>query len=223
MTGPAFELGIVARLGAFLPAVAAGLIGFTAGIALGAAMDNDYYYGPYGWGGGFRFYDDAWDDWYDHREDAREDWMDHREDIMEDRGDVVVEKVSGVVDPFASNWRPYRGGDIEASTDTRYEREALGREDDVRELGRRFCPREGLRRVRERGQRPLPESSLDRLEAEALDFHDRVRKGYLHLAQEEPQRFQIIDATQPEGVIAAEIWARVERLIGNRAIQQERR
>ena len=68
-------------------AVAAGLIGFTAGIALGAAMDNDYYYGPYGWGGGFRFYDDAWDDWYDHREDAREDWMDHREDVMEDRGE----------------------------------------------------------------------------------------------------------------------------------------
>jgi hypothetical protein len=68
-------------------AVAAGLIGFTAGIAIGAAIDNDYYYGPYGWRGGFYMYDDAWDDWYDHREDAREDWMDHREDIMEDRGD----------------------------------------------------------------------------------------------------------------------------------------
>ena len=33
-------------------AVAAGLIGFTAGIAIGAAIDNDYYYGPYGWHGG---------------------------------------------------------------------------------------------------------------------------------------------------------------------------
>lgn len=70
-------------------AVAAGLIGFTAGIALGAAIDNDYYYGPYGWRGGFYMYDDAWDDWYDHREDAREDWMDHREDVMENRGDVA--------------------------------------------------------------------------------------------------------------------------------------
>lgn len=68
-------------------AVAAGLIGFTAGIAIGAAIDNDYYYGPYGWRGGFYMYDDAWDDWYDHREDAREDWMEHREDIVEDRGD----------------------------------------------------------------------------------------------------------------------------------------
>lgn len=68
-------------------AVAAGVIGFTAGIALGAAFDNDYYYGPYGWRGGVYMYDDAWDDWADAREDAREDWTDHREDIVEERGD----------------------------------------------------------------------------------------------------------------------------------------
>jgi hypothetical protein len=68
-------------------AVAAGLIGFTAGIALGAAIDNDYYYGPYGWHGGAYMYNDAWDDWYDEREDAREDWADHREDLAEERGD----------------------------------------------------------------------------------------------------------------------------------------
>jgi hypothetical protein len=72
-------------------AIAAGLIGFTAGIAIGAAIDNDYYYGPYGWGGGFHMYNDAWDDWYDHREDAREDWMDHREDMAEERGERARE------------------------------------------------------------------------------------------------------------------------------------
>jgi hypothetical protein len=68
-------------------AVAAGLIGFTAGIALGAAMDNDYYYGPWGWHGGGYMYNDAWDDWYDAREDARDDWQDHREDLVDERGD----------------------------------------------------------------------------------------------------------------------------------------
>jgi hypothetical protein len=68
-------------------AVAAGLIGFTAGIALGAAFDNDYYYGPYGWRGGGYMYNDAWDDYYDHREDARDDWMDHREDMLDERGE----------------------------------------------------------------------------------------------------------------------------------------
>jgi hypothetical protein len=68
-------------------AVAAGLIGFTAGIAIGAAMDNNYYYGPYGWHGGGYMYAEAWDDYYDHREDAREDWIDHREDLSEERTD----------------------------------------------------------------------------------------------------------------------------------------
>jgi hypothetical protein len=68
-------------------AVAAGLIGFTAGIALGAAIDNNYYYGPHGWYGGAYMYNDAWDDWYDEREDMREDWQDNREDLADERGD----------------------------------------------------------------------------------------------------------------------------------------
>ena len=68
-------------------AVAAGLIGFTAGVAIGAAMDNNYYYGPYGMHGGFYMYNDAWDDWYDDREDAREDFYENREDLAEERTD----------------------------------------------------------------------------------------------------------------------------------------
>jgi hypothetical protein len=68
-------------------AALAGVIGFTAGIAIGAAFDNNYYYGPYGWGGGAYMYNDAWDDYYDAREDAREDWTDHREDMNENRSE----------------------------------------------------------------------------------------------------------------------------------------
>ena len=67
--------------------VAAGMIGFTAGIAMGAAVNNSYYYGPYGWYGGGYMYNDAWDDYYDHREDAREDWYENREDLAEERGE----------------------------------------------------------------------------------------------------------------------------------------
>jgi hypothetical protein len=67
---------------------AAAVIGFAAGIAIGAAIDNDYYYGPYGWrGGGAYMYNDAWDDWYDHREDAREDYYENREDARENYSD----------------------------------------------------------------------------------------------------------------------------------------
>jgi hypothetical protein len=68
-------------------AVVAGVIGFTAGIAIGATMSHNHYYAPYGWYGGAYMYNDAWDDYYDFREDQREDWMDHREDIVEERGD----------------------------------------------------------------------------------------------------------------------------------------
>jgi hypothetical protein len=68
-------------------AAVAGIIGFTAGIAIGAAVNNNYYYGPYGWHGGGYMYNDAWDDYADHREDAREDWQDHREDLADERSD----------------------------------------------------------------------------------------------------------------------------------------
>jgi hypothetical protein len=86
-TQPTSSTVVVTESSSSSDAVAAGLIGFTAGIAMGAAFDNDYYYGPYGWGGGFYMYDDAWDDWYDAREDAREDWSDNREDLAEERSE----------------------------------------------------------------------------------------------------------------------------------------
>jgi hypothetical protein len=78
--------------------IAAGLIAFTAGIAIGATRNNPYYYGPYGWHGGVYMYNDAWDDYYDHREDAREDWMDHREDVIEDRGDLARDRQEQVTE-----------------------------------------------------------------------------------------------------------------------------
>lgn len=65
-------------------AVAGAVVGFAAGIAIGAAIDNAYYYGPYGWHGGAYMYNDAWDDWYDDREDAREDFYENREDARDD-------------------------------------------------------------------------------------------------------------------------------------------
>ena len=64
-------------------AVAGAAVGFAAGIAIGAAFDNDYYYGPRGWHGAPYMYNDAWDDWYDDREDAREDFYENREDARE--------------------------------------------------------------------------------------------------------------------------------------------
>ncbi len=53
----------------------------------------------------------------------------------------------------------------------------------------------------------------DRLEAEAGDFHARVREAYLRLAEAEPERFLVVDAALPVDEIAARIRERVEPLL----------
>ncbi|HET7328656.1 MAG TPA: dTMP kinase [Nocardioidaceae bacterium] len=50
----------------------------------------------------------------------------------------------------------------------------------------------------------------DRLEAEPTEFHERVRAGFLELAERQPDRYLILDAARPVDDIAAEIRARVE-------------
>lgn len=36
----------------------------------------------------------------------------------------------------------------------------------------------------------------DRMESAGIDFHNRVRQGYLELAKQEPQRIKVLDATK---------------------------
>ncbi|GAA1055527.1 hypothetical protein GCM10017608_29510 [Agromyces luteolus] len=52
----------------------------------------------------------------------------------------------------------------------------------------------------------------DRLEAEAAEFHGRVREAYLALAAAEPDRFLVVDAALPVDDIHDRIRARVETL-----------
>ncbi|MGI9821746.1 dTMP kinase [Agromyces sp. Marseille-Q5079] len=53
----------------------------------------------------------------------------------------------------------------------------------------------------------------DRLEAEASEFHDRVRAAFLALAAAEPGRFLVVDASQPVEAIAEVIRSRVAALL----------
>ncbi len=101
---------------------AAAVIGFAAGIAIGAAIDNNYYYGPYGWRGGAYMYNDGWDDWYDDREDAREDWYDNREDAREDWQDNR-EDMAGERSERAEDAREQRGERSESAQQQRTERQ----------------------------------------------------------------------------------------------------
>lgn len=64
-------------------------------------------------------------------------------------------------------------------------------------------PAVGLARAALRGQ-------ADRLEQADLAFHQRVRAGFLQLAQAEPQRFAVLDAAQGADAVEAQLWAAVE-------------
>ena len=53
----------------------------------------------------------------------------------------------------------------------------------------------------------------DRFEFEGLEFHDRVRGGYLHLASLEPDRWLALDANQSEAILHKAIWTRVSSML----------
>ena len=53
----------------------------------------------------------------------------------------------------------------------------------------------------------------DRFEKEAKAFHQRVRKGYLKLAAEEPERWLVIDARLSKEKIKQIIWKKVSSLL----------
>lgn len=53
----------------------------------------------------------------------------------------------------------------------------------------------------------------DHFESAELDFHRKVREGYLKIASNEPERWLVIDATQPETKISEIIWQRVRQLL----------
>jgi dTMP kinase len=68
-------------------------------------------------------------------------------------------------------------------------------------------PEVGLRRARGRSGR------LDRLEAEALDFHTRVREGFLTLAGAAPSRYAVVDARLAPDRVADAVLAAVNPLL----------
>ena len=55
--------------------------------------------------------------------------------------------------------------------------------------------------------------SADRLEAEPLDFHERVRHGFLALARAEPDRYLILDAAQSPEDVSYAIRERVRDML----------
>ena len=67
-----------------------------------------------------------------------------------------------------------------------------------------------------RGRLDESRTRYDRLEAEAAEFHARVRDAYLALAAAEPDRFLVLDATLPVDELAERIRGRVSALLASR-------
>jgi dTMP kinase len=72
-------------------------------------------------------------------------------------------------------------------------------------------PEEGLRRARQRNLRRRTSAREGRFEAKRLDFHQRVRDGYLELARQEPNRVRVVDG----GSSVETVQERVREIAGS--------
>jgi dTMP kinase len=69
----------------------------------------------------------------------------------------------------------------------------------------------GLERARKRATGP--EEQPDRFEKEELETHEKRREAFLDIAEREPLRCRVIDATKAQETIAAEVLAIIEPLL----------
>ena len=56
-------------------------------------------------------------------------------------------------------------------------------------------------------------SSRDNFESESVEFHHRVREGYLSLASREPDQWIVVDGTLNKKPLAAQVWGKVQSLL----------
>lgn len=68
----------------------------------------------------------------------------------------------------------------------------------------------GLARER---RNPEGAPGTDRMDAERLEFYERVRRGYLALAEQEPARFRLIDSTGTSEQTGAQVRAALSDLL----------
>jgi dTMP kinase len=75
------------------------------------------------------------------------------------------------------------------------------------------CPSDmGLKRALQRNQ-TLKQEREGRFEREEIQFHQRVRKGYLAIARKEPRRVKVIDTRQGEERVFEKIRKIVDNLL----------
>jgi len=66
----------------------------------------------------------------------------------------------------------------------------------------------------------LQDSSEGRFEREEMDFHRRVRDGYLRLSKAEPDRFSVVDGSLSIDLLATEILNKTLKFLKRHKVQQ---
>lgn len=77
-------------------------------------------------------------------------------------------------------------------------------------------PEAGLKRANTRIEQTTSGPREDRFERLAIDFHRKVRQGYLEIAQKEPQRVILLDATADVESLHQQILQRVLERLGTK-------
>lgn len=72
---------------------------------------------------------------------------------------------------------------------------------------------EGLKRARSRAEAQPQAAAPDRFEKEELDTHEKRREAFLDIADQEPLRCRVVDASNAPEVIAEKVFSIVEPLL----------
>jgi dTMP kinase len=112
-----------------------------------------------------------------------------------------------ISDRFADSTRIYQGvlGNVDPRLISRLEKVTVGDLIPNLTIILDVTPDVGLRRASER----RGTGAVDRFEAEAFDFHKKLREAYLELAEREPQRCVVINAGADPATVAEFVWSAV--------------
>jgi dTMP kinase len=145
---------------------------------------------------------------------------DHVEEVIRpalERGAVVL------CDRFVDSSRVYQGvtGNLEPDFIEALQRVAVNGVMPARTIIFDLAAEAGLARVRLRGADAALQGEPDRFEREQLETHEKRREGFLDIAAAEPLRCRVIDATQTQDAIAAQVLDIIEPLIEHQASEPE--
>ena len=121
------------------------------------------------------------------------------------RGDIVV------CDRFIDSTRVYQGvaGGCDMELIGELERHVVGSDRPTLTLILDVDPEQGLARAGGRAH-----SGENRFERKGLDYHRRLREGFLEIARREPGRCRLINSDRQRDEVADEIWRTVAPFAG---------